>query len=27
LRRGGRYAAFYRLQLRAQEHSEPRPAA
>ena len=26
LRRGGRYAAFYRLQLRAQEH-EPRPAA
>jgi ATP-binding cassette subfamily B protein len=26
LRRGGRYAAFYRLQLRAQEHSEPRPA-
>ena len=27
LRRGGRYAAFYRLQLRSQEHSEPRPAA
>ena len=27
LRRGGRYAAFYRLQLRTQEHSEPRPAA
>ena len=26
LRRGGRYAAFYRLQLRTQEH-EPRPAA
>jgi ATP-binding cassette subfamily B protein len=26
LRRGGRYAAFYRLQLRAQEQ-EPRPAA
>ena len=26
LRRSGRYAAFYRLQLRAQEH-EPRPAA
>ena len=26
LRKGGRYAAFYRLQLRAQEH-EPRPAA
>ena len=27
LRKGGRYAAFYRLQLRAQEHAEPRPAA
>jgi ATP-binding cassette, subfamily B, bacterial MsbA len=27
LRRGGRYAAFYRLQLRSREHSEPRPAA
>jgi ATP-binding cassette subfamily B protein len=27
LRSGGRYAAFYRLQLRAQEHAEPRPTA
>lgn len=27
LRRGGRYAAFYRLQLRAQENAEPQPAA
>jgi ATP-binding cassette subfamily B protein len=27
LRHGGRYAAFYRLQLRSQEQSEPRPAA